>query len=95
MFLNNLESGELPKIILYKTYQELLKDSVIDLYVVGDFDFKEMEKIITKKLKLKPKKKQISEIKVNYKNPKDNIQEIIEETNYNQTTLALGYSYKN
>ena len=80
---------------LYKIYQKLLKDSVIDLYVVGDFDFKEMEKIITKKLKLKPKKKQISEIKVNYKNPKDNIQEIIEETNYNQSTLALGYSFKN
>lgn len=80
---------------LYKEYKDLIGNSTIDLYVLGDFNFTEMEKLITKKIKLKPKKKIISDIRVNYKNPKDNPQEIIENSNYNQSTLSIGYSLEN
>lgn len=75
---------------LYEFYQEFIKRSTVDIFVVGDIDFNKTEKIIKEKFKFrtlkKTKKNPLLEVKKYRKKP----QVIFEEDNTNQSKLTIG-----
>lgn len=79
---------------LYNQYKKLFKDYNIDLYVIGNFSYKEIEEKVSKYFKFNNKTKNYINNKITYNNYKQLPNEVIEQTNYNQSNLAIGYSLK-
>ena len=74
---------------LYEYYKKLLDNSMIDIFVVGDIDSKEVTRLVKKHI---PIKGQVVSFKTNYKEEPSDYNEIIEEDDINQSKLVLGVS---
>ena len=77
---------------LYEYYKDFIKTASVDIYVIGNFDEKEMIRIIKEKLNFKTLKKEKKDIYV--KNNINKEKTIIEKDNFNQSKLAIGCKLK-
>lgn len=77
---------------LYTSYKNMLNNNLIDLYVIGNFNEEEIESLIKKYFKFKTIKKEKQDINLSYKNYKKTPKEVTEESNLNQSILAIGCS---
>ena len=78
---------------LYKYYKKTLDNSVCDIYVVGDFDFDEVEQLIKDNFKFNTKCRP-SSYSILLKNNKRN-NEVIQESTFNQSRLFIGFKLTN
>lgn len=78
--------------MLYDYYQKLMKNSNIDIYVIGDIKFKEMENIIKSKLKFN----NLNNQKLEFFIPVNKVleKEIKETSTFNQSKIAIGCKIK-
>ena len=77
---------------LYEYYKDFIKTASVDIYVIGNFDEKEMIKIIKEKLNFKTLKKEKKDIYV--KNNINKEKTIIEKDKFKQSKLAIGCKLK-
>lgn len=82
--------NEITRSNLYQFYQKFIKDSFVDVFVIGNIDFKEVEKIINKKLKFETKNKFVDKISLDYKKHRKNPLEKYEKNGTNQARLVIG-----
>lgn len=73
---------------LYEYYKEFIKTASVDIYVIGNFDEKEMIRLIKEKLNFKTLKKDKIDIYVKRKIKKEKT--IIEKDKFKQSKLAIG-----
>lgn len=77
---------------LYEYYKDFIKTASVDIYVIGNFDEKEMIRIIKEKLNFKTLKKEKTNIYV--KNNINKEKTIIEKDKFNQSKLTIGCKLK-
>ena len=75
---------------LYKYYLELLHKDLMDIIVIGDIDFLEVEELIRNKFKQKTFKKSRSPYYLDEVKPRVRKRTVIEKDNNNQSKLAIG-----
>lgn len=92
-YLDDLEKITLDDIKAY--YKKFINNSLIDIYVVGNIDFYEIEKLITENIKFNTIKKEKNSIYNNYINKKKAIAIKEENSNYKQSKLCIGLNIKN
>ncbi len=92
-YLDDLEKITLDDIKAY--YKKFINNSLIDIYVVGNIDFYEMEKLITENIKFNTIKKEKDSIYNNYINKKKAIAIKEDDSNYKQSKLCIGLNIKN
>ena len=92
-YLDDLEKITLDDIKTY--YKKFINNSLIDIYVVGNIDFYEMEKLITENIKFNTIKKEKDSIYNNYINKKKAIAIKEDDSNYKQSKLCIGLNIKN
>ena len=78
---------------LYKYYKKTLDNSVCDIYVVGDFDFDEVEQLIKDNFKFNTKCRPSSYSILLKDNKRNN--EVIQESSFNQSRLFIGFKLTN
>lgn len=77
---------------LYEFYKTFYSTNNIDILVLGDIDFNNMEKLIEDKFLLKGTQNKVKDFYLSYE--KDYSEEI-KKTDYSQSTLIMGSSIKN
>lgn len=92
-YLDDLEKITLDDIKTY--YKKFINNSLIDIYVVGNIDFYEIEKLITENIKFNTIKKEKDSIYNNYINKKKAIAIKEDDSNYKQSKLCIGLNIKN
>lgn len=92
-YLDDLEKITLDDIKTY--YKKFINNSLIDIYIVGNIDFYEMEKLITENIKFNTIKKEKDSIYNNYINKKKAIAIKEDDSNYKQSKLCIGLNIKN
>ena len=75
---------------LYKYYAEVLKKDLMDIFVIGDIDFKEIEKLIKEKFNIKTFKKSRKPYYVTETKPRMRKKIVTEKDDNNQSKLAIG-----
>ena len=75
---------------LYKYYLELLHKDLMDIIVIGDIDFLEVEELIRNKFKQKTFKKSRSPYYLDEVKPRVRKRTVIEKDDNNQSKLAIG-----
>lgn len=75
---------------LYKYYTEVLKKDLMDIFVIGDIDFKEIEKLIKEKFNIKTFKKSRKPYYVAETKPRMRKKIVTEKDDNNQSKLAIG-----
>ncbi len=80
---------------IYQYYKELLNTSLVDIYVAGDVNDDEIEKIVLEKLNFKTIKKDKGSIQLEEEKKTGKIKEIIDESSFNQSKLAIGCKFYN
>ena len=80
---------------LYEYFENFYKNNIIDFYVVGDISSYNIEKIIKEKFIFNTENNKKINADIDYKNTKNEIKEIIEETNFKQTNLSISCSINN
>ena len=74
---------------LYDYYQSVLKDDLVDIFVVGDVDVTEIKKIFKKYFKLNTFKKVKNNILVKELTPRKRIKKVVEQDCAHQSQLSL------
>lgn len=92
-YLDDLEKITLDDIKTY--YKKFINNSLIDIYVVGNIDFYEIEKLIAENIKFNTIKKEKDSIYNNYINKKKAIAIKEDDSNYKQSKLCIGLNIKN
>lgn len=92
-YLDDLEKITLDDIKTY--YKKFINNSLIDIYVVGNIDFYEIEKLITENIKFNTIKKEKDSIYNNYINKKKATAIKEDDSNYKQSKLCIGLNIKN
>jgi len=80
---------------LYEYYKEFLYKNDIDIFILGDFDEKEVIKLVKEKLDFKTIKKTKKGIYINHEKINKNAKKVIESGNYNQSKLSIGCKLNN
>ena len=80
---------------LYEYYKDFLRKSLVDIYVIGDFDEDELVNLIKEKLNFKTLKHPKKDIYIKHKKIKKRSKTIIEEDNFNQSKLSIGCKLDN
>lgn len=80
---------------LYEYYKELLRTNEIDIFIIGNIDVKEMEKIISDNFEINSFKKKNEEHFIHQSNFRKLPKVIKESKNVNQSILILGSKLKN
>ena len=80
---------------LYNYYQEMLKNDDIDIFVIGDIDFEEIDPIIRKYFKQKTYKKTKANFLISAKKAPLKKKIITEENDSTQSKLAIGCRINN
>lgn len=75
---------------LYKYYKDFISNAYVDLFVIGDFKFKEMESLIKKYFIFNVKGPKLKELNLSFKASKKDVVEKKEETSNNQTRISIG-----
>ena len=76
-------------------YKQVMNNSLLDIYIVGDIDFYEMEKTIKEKIVLKTKKKNKCPIVKDYVHFLKKESKFMEDSTFKQSSLIIGMSLKN
>lgn len=79
---------------LYEYYKEFLYKSCVDIYVIGEFDEKEMISLIKEKIDFKTIKKSKGELIIYHDKIKMRPSVFIEDSNFNQSKLSIGCKLK-
>ncbi len=79
---------------LYEYYKEFLEKSNIDIFVIGDIDFKKIEKLIKEKFKFNVFKKKRKDPVIYHHATKLIPKTVIEKDNINQSKLTIGCKLK-
>ncbi len=77
---------------LYTYYKEFLKNNKIDIFVVGDLDFNLMKQVVNEKLCFPSNDYLVKDFAIDYRSENRGIDEVVEESSYNQSKLAIGCS---
>ncbi len=75
---------------LYEYYQSVLKNDIVDIFVLGDFDSEYMQEKI-KSFNLREEKNSESETHFVKLKIRDEVNEVVEDHDFMQSQLALGY----
>ena len=86
------ELEKITKESLYDYYKNFLENNHIDIFVVGNINFKEIEKIITNNFNPKPKDIPYSNIYTSYEKE---FSESFKQSRFNQSKLIIGASTSN
>lgn len=81
---------KITKYSLYEYYQKFLQTNLVDIYVVGDFDFSKMEAMIRNKFKITTLKKNKGTIIVKHDKIRKHSHKVIEHSKFNQSKLIVG-----
>lgn len=87
--LDNLTEEE-----LYQYYLYMLKSDVVDIFVIGNIDFDNVEKLL-KDIPIVTKKKHDYEHYINHTKFKNKYRKVDEQIDNNQSILTLGYKLEN
>lgn len=79
---------------LYEYYQKMLSKSLVDIYVIGDFNEKEMEELIEKYFPFNTLKRKKKNVIMEHKDFRKTPQIIKEKENFNQSKLSIGCKVK-
>ena len=79
---------------LYEYYKEFLTRSLVDIYVIGDFEEEKMISLIKEKLNFKTLKKEKKNIYITHNKINKKIKKVIEDSTFNQSKLAIGCKIK-
>jgi len=74
---------------LYDYYKKIIKESVVDIFVVGNIDFDTTEKIIKEKFVFENENKELGEIFLDYKKHERKPKKEIMKDNTNQAKLSI------
>ncbi len=91
-YLEDLEKIDSNSLAEY--YQKFINNSLLDIFVVGDIDFYEMEKLIRKNIDLKTRKKDKVAIVKEYQSKTKKEMKIMEQGPFKQTSLIIAMSLK-
>lgn len=80
---------------LYEYYKEVLKKDLMDIFVIGNIDFKEIEKLIKSKFNIKTFKKSRKAYYVSETKPRLRKRIVSEKDDNNQSKLAIGARINN
>lgn len=75
---------------LYEFYKEFLNKNLVDIYVVGDIDFLELEEIIKSKFNISTLKKDKGDVFYKHKNIRKRSKKIVEKSDFKQSKLIVG-----
>lgn len=75
---------------LYEYYKKILRESLVDVYVIGSFDEKEMEEYLDKYLLFNTIKKDREDLFIEHKSYRKKAQVITEKEDFNQSKLSIG-----
>ena len=87
-YLEDLEQIDEKNLYLY--YKEFLSKSDVDIYVIGEFDEREIISLVKEKLNFKTLKKDKGEITINHDKVLKKPKEVVETENLNQSKLSIG-----
>lgn len=90
-YLDDLEKINSQTVTEY--YNKFINNSIIDIYIVGNIDFYEVEKLIRNNFIFKTKKKTRKEIVSEYIKDRKGVKKISEKSKFKQTNLAIGCSF--
>lgn len=79
---------------LYEYYKEFISKSDVDIYVIGDFNEKEIVPLIKKYLNFKTIKKPKKNIYLTQDKIRKKVNTVVEESSFNQSKLAIGCKIK-
>ena len=79
---------------IYLEYQNMIQNDLVDIFVLGEFDSKEMLSTIKKYFKFKLLKKDKGPYQLDSRKIRRNIKFIKEEVNNNQSRLVVGCPFK-
>lgn len=80
---------------LYKYYKEFMKNSNVEIYIIGDIDFDKTEKLIKEKFKFNTYKKEKEGPIIIHKKYRNRAKIVIEEDKVNQSKLTIGCKLEN
>ena len=75
---------------LYKYYQKMLNNDIMDIFIIGNIDFNEMEKLVQKYFPTKVFKKITMPCRLEEKKKKKTVKVVKEQIETNQSKLAIG-----
>lgn len=75
---------------LYKYYQKMLNNDIMDIFIIGNIDFKEMEELVQKYFPTKVFKKITMPCRLEEKKKKKTVKVVKEQIETNQSKLAIG-----
>ena len=75
---------------LYDYYKQVLQTNLVNIFVVGDFDFDEMEQLIRQKFKIDTMKKPKKDILIKHEKFRVRSQKAVEIADYQQSKLSIG-----
>ena len=75
---------------LYEYYQDFLRKSNIEIFIIGDIDFDNIEKLVREKFKFNVYKKKKEEPIIIHKKIRTRAKTIVEEDEINQSKLTIG-----
>lgn len=78
---------------LYEYYLEMLNTNSIDIFIVGEFNNEKLEKYIKSNFDFEGNKTELLPLRVDNLYPKNEILKVVEDTNYKQSSLFLGYTF--
>lgn len=93
-YCNQKDLDSLNEQSLYEYYVQFLKSSLVDIYVVGDFDFEEMETLLKNKFKITTLKKSKGSMMIKHDKIRMRAQKVIEDGDYKQSKLVIGLKLK-
>lgn len=79
---------------LYEYYLKAMKEDYMDIYIIGNFDFNEMEELVKKYFKQKVYKHNTKSFRLNEYKGRVKQKEVIEENDTNQSNLVIGCRLK-
>lgn len=74
---------------LYQYYKKMIKDNIVDIFVVGNFEFDEMEKILKENLKFNSIKKKSESHIIEHKKTRKIVKKVVTEKNIPQSLLII------
>lgn len=75
---------------LYEYYKRVITKSIVDIYVIGDFDFNEMEKLLEDNMAFNTIKREKDPYIIEHKSFKKTPTIIEEQEDFNQSKLSIG-----
>ena len=75
---------------LYEYYQEFIKKTNVDIYVIGDISYEKISNLVREKLKFPTIRKPKQNVILEHEEFRQVPQKIIEESKFSQSTLVIG-----